>query len=178
MSADQAPQYDELDSVLRGMEAVGAAEAHGIIAGVLSGPTPRADAWNKTVLADIDPAADTTAAERLLGALRAETQTRLAERESDFSPLLPGEHASLIERVGALADFCRGFLFGLVAGGVRDLNKLPDDAREVVNDFMRIAEAEADSPTGDEADEHALAELTEYVRVGVQLVYEELHSGD
>jgi hypothetical protein len=128
-------------------------------------------------LADIDPAADTARIERLLGALRADTETRLAARESEFAPLLPDEERSLDDRVTALADFCRGYLFGLVAGGVRDLAQLPAEANEVVNDLVKIAEAEAE-PSAGETEEQALSELIEYVRVGVQLVYEELHSAD
>ena len=81
---------------------------------------------------------------RMLGALRAHTQARLAERESAFAPLLPGDDAALHERVGALADFCRGYVLGLVEGGVHDLDQLPVEAREAVNDFMIIADVEAE----------------------------------
>lgn len=177
MSADQLPDYDQLERSLRAMDALGAAEAHGVIAGVLSGPKPSAEAWVKSIFAGIDASVDSATAERPLGELRVYTEARLAERESDFNPLLPGDEASFAERVGALADFCRGYVLGLVAGGIRDLNELPGDAREVVNDFLKIAEAETDGD-GTEVEEQAFADLTEYVRVGVQLVYEELHAND
>ena len=41
---------------------------------------------------------------------------------------------------------------------------------------MKISEAEAEA--SDELEEYAFTELLEYVRVGVQLVYEELHVAD
>ncbi len=155
-----------------------ASEAHGVITGVACTPSSK-DAWVKVVFADVDPTADSMDAERLLGVLRAQTQTRLTERESDFAPLLPADDSSLGARVAALADFCSGYLLGLVAGGVSDLAKLPGDAREVVNDFVKIAQAEADTESvATEVEEQALLELVEYVRVGVQLIYEELHSAD
>jgi uncharacterized protein YgfB (UPF0149 family) len=143
---------------------------------VLCAPRPSAEALGKTVLADMNPGADTREVERLLGALRATTQMRLTERDSEFTPLLPGEDAGLAERVAALADFCRGYVMGLLAGGVSDLAALPGDAREVVEDMIKIAQAEAGETA--EAEERALAELTEYVRVGVQVVYEALHADD
>lgn len=177
MSDHNPPDYEELERALRALEAMGAAEAHGVIAGVLSGPRPNNEAWAAAVLADVLPAADRAGAEHLLGDLRAETEKQLTARESDFSPLLPHEDSTLPARVGALADFCRGYVLGLVAGGVRDLGQLPHDAREVVDDFMKIAEAETES-VATEVEEQALAELVEYVRVGVQLVYEALHTDD
>lgn len=113
----------------------------------------------------------------MLNMLCAYTETRLAGRESEFELLLPDENGALEQRVNALADFCRGFLLGLVAGGVTELSALPADAREVVEDFMKIAEAEADGRTSD-VEEKAFTEIAEYVRTGVQLVYESLHPGD
>jgi len=159
------------------MDTISAAEAHGVIAGELCGPRPNDEASAKAILADVDPAIDTSLAQDLLTALRAETALRLAGRESEFSPLLPDDGRDLLQRVSALADFCRGYLLGLAAGGMTDLAHLPGDAREVVEDFTKIAEAEADS-AADEVEEQALAELTEYVRLGVQIVYEELHGTD
>jgi len=178
MPADQdLPDYDSLERELQALEIPGAAECHGVIAGVLSSPQPSTEAWVQSVFADANAAADSSEAERLLEALRDYTETRLAARESEFFLLLPDDDRTLTERATALADFCRGFLMGLVAGGVRELDALPAEAREVVEDFMKIAEAEADG-RATEVEEQALAEIGEYVRTGVQLVYEELRSAD
>ena len=178
MPADQdLPDYDSLERELQALEIPGAAECHGVIAGVLSSPQPSNEAWVQSVFADANAAADSSEAERLLEGLRDYTDTRLAARESEFFLLLPDDDRTLAERATALADFCRGFLLGLVAGGVRELDALPAEAREVVEDFMKIAEAEADG-RATEVEEHALAQISEYVRTGVQLVYEELRSAD
>jgi hypothetical protein len=171
------PDYDSLESELHALEVPGAAEAHGVIAGVLSSPRPSTDAWVAAVLGDANAALDSAEAERLLDELRTYTEARLAGRESEFELLLPDEQCALEARVIALADFCRGYLMGLVAGGVSELATLPADAREVVEDFMKIAEAEADGRAG-EVEEQAFVEIIEYVRTGVQLVYESLHPGD
>jgi uncharacterized protein YgfB (UPF0149 family) len=178
VSADNVlPDYDELERALFALGEMSAAEAHGVIAGLLRAPRPSADVWARTLFADVDPAADNAEAERLLGALRAQTQTWLAARESEFVPLLPSTERSLDAQVAALADFCRGYVVGLVAGGMREFAGLPADAREIIEDFMKIAEAEVEDRTA-ETEAQAFTELTEYVRVGVQLIYEELHSTD
>jgi uncharacterized protein len=170
------PPYDELEDELRALDAVNAAEAHGVIAGLASAAPARVDAAIRIVLGDAGAGSDNAPALRLLEDVGRYTETRLAARDSAFELLLPDEAQPMDARTGALADFCRGYLMGLVAGDVREFAALPGDAREVVEDFMKIAEAQAADVS--ETEEQALAELTEYVRTGVQVIYEELRSAD
>jgi len=44
----------------------------------------------------------------------------------------------------------------------------------VVRDFIEISRAGVDASQGEESNEAAYAELVEFVRVGVQLLFEEL----
>lgn len=109
----------------------------------------------------------------MLGVLLEQTRERLERRAFEFEPLLPGEGTDLPQRVQALAEWCRGFLLGLVAGGIKDIRRLTGEAREAVRDILEIAEAEVGE---DERGEATEKDLVEYVCVGVQIVYEELHS--
>lgn len=105
-----------------------------------------------------------------------ETRHHLGAARFDFELLLPGETASISERAEALADWCRGFVLGLLHNRAFSVSQLPGDAAEIVRDIMAICEAEGGA--GDpEQEERALFELTEYVRIGVQLVYMELNAG-
>jgi uncharacterized protein YgfB (UPF0149 family) len=162
---------------------LGAAEAHGVIAGVfavapLSGEEA-ARRWRELVLEGLPQDPEEEAARReagaLLEALAAGLERRLASRGFEFEPLLPGEEADLDTRVRALAEWCRGFLLGLVAGGLKDLRTLPGEAGEAVRDLVEIAEVELGEGESGEAAERALAELIEYVRAAVTLLYEDLH---
>lgn len=91
----------------------------------------------------------------------------------EFALLLPGDDASIADRTGALADWARGFAVALLRGDELTPEGLDGDSTEVVHDLVKISEAR---PGGDsEEDERALTELEEYMRVGVQLVFEELH---
>ena len=48
------------------------------------------------------------------------------------------------------------------------------DAGEIVRDITRISETELDASGAGEEEARALVEIVEYLRVGVQLVFEEL----
>jgi len=92
---------------------------------------------------------------------------------SGFALLLPDGDDPIEERTEALADWARGFTVALLRGDELTLKDLPDNSAEVVKDLVKISEAQPGA-RGEE-DERALTEIEEYMRVGVQLVYEELH---
>ncbi len=66
-------------------------------------------------------------------------------------------------RLFALGRWCEGFMLGFAAGCSASGHPLPEDAREILADFARIAEVAADDVEDSEAD---YMEVTEYVRVG------------
>lgn len=110
-----------------------------------------------------------------LDALREITLEGLFDPDLSFMPLLPDDDNSLDRRVSALARWCSGFLFGLSYRGRFDPGQLSDEVREIVTDLSELSKAEL---TADEADtenaEADYAELVEYVRVGVQMIFLEL----
>lgn len=171
------PSYDEASQLLEEAGILtGAAEAHGIITGVLSAPNGTRVAWQPLILGrEVEQAqAVPMALKQLLKTLHQSAYAHLNGVECDFALLLPGDEHSLQEQIEALTDWCRGYLLGLYAGGVQDGETLPADAGEIVRDITRISEAEMDASLADEEEAKALVEIVEYLRVGVQLVFEEL----
>src|SRR3546814_15193153 len=79
------------------------------------------------------------------------------------------DEAGLAERSGALFEWCRGFLgaFGLAAGKDPPLS---DESRAALTDIARLAAA-SPQDDGDAADEQALAEIEEFVRVATPLLH-------
>lgn len=151
---------------------VDAAEAHGSLCGALCAVAAyRFDDWVGEVLPD---AAGGTRARTLLATLFDETTRALGGEAMDFAPLLPDDAAPLEDRVAALAEWCAGFLYGLGAGQLPSLDQVPGEVGEVLRDFGEIGRAEVGAEDPAEANETAYAELHEFVRVGAQLVYEEL----
>lgn len=170
------PAYDDAVRVLHEAGVpTGASEAHGIITGVLCAPNGERVAWQRLILGRKSAGGATPAAlTQLLAALHRSTYAHLSGVECDFTPLLPGDEHGLAEQIEGLSDWCRGYLYGLHAGGVQDAQNLAGDAGEIVRDITRLSEAELDGELADEEEARALVEIVEYLRVGVQLVFEEL----
>lgn len=90
-----------------------------------------------------------------------------------FAPLLPDDDASMDERLTGLAGWCQSFLAGLVAGlsrrGVESLQGLPEEVREIVQDFAAIAQLDTELGDADDGDAD-FVELEEYAKVGALLI--------
>jgi yecA family protein len=172
--------HDEVDSALRRCGASwDAAQTHGLLAGTLAIAGPESGfRWLSQVLEGTDPGDGLRdACERVLGDMFAHTYRQLAERQSEFEPLLPDDDIDTGVRTTALAHWCEGFLHGLVAdehaAAVRE--KLSaEPMADIIRDLLQITRASADVDSDDEANEVAYAELVEYLRVAAQLAYEEL----
>lgn len=151
----------------------GAAEMHGIVTGMLTAPKRENILWKELILGR-DAGSPSVDLIRMLDSIFRLTEEHLKGVECDFAPLLPGDHFSLLDQVDGLSDWCRGYLIGLHASGVNTFAPLPGEAGEFVQDIARIAEAESNDALDDEAERRALVEIVEYIRVGVQLVFDEM----
>lgn len=90
----------------------------------------------------------------------------------EFSPFLPDDEFQLFERAQALSEWCQGFLQGL---GHADIKmSWPGNCREIIDDLIAISQLDPDSNEDD--DEASFMELTEYVRVGVELIRVDLQA--
>lgn len=166
--------YDELRDALElaGVELT-AGELHGAISGLVCA-TPDNDLrqlWS--VLLAGPPPEGTLAG--MADRVAVQTAHLLEDRQMAFQPLLPEDDASIDERTEELARWCGSFLAGLGAAGTVNKDAMGEQVGEIVLDFSRISQAGFDEADEDpEEAENAFAEILEYVRVGVQLVYEEL----
>jgi len=101
------------------------------------------------------------------------TVDELYRDDGNFSLLLTDEESGVSLRLQSLADWCRGFLLGLLNGEKVAIDEFSSDASEIARDMISISEVEA-SREGEDS-EWDLTEVEEYVRVGVQLIFEELY---
>jgi len=157
---------DQLDQLRLGIDA---AELHGALCGYLSGGADapaRAD-WLGKVMAD--PHAVPVAPDSALDRMFVATGQSLESPDFGFDLLLPNVDLPVVERGDALMSWCRGFLggFGLSAGASPPLSEESGDA---LGDLARMAASDLsyDDP---EADEEALEEVAEFVRVAVLLLH-------
>ena len=177
---EQSIDHDMLDAALKRCGANwDAGQAHGLLCSRLA--ILGSDAgigWLDQVLEGSDPDnALRRDCESMLDTLYAYTHLQLSDRQSAFEPLLPGESDSTIIRAEAIARWCEGFLHGLVSGSPDDDLKerlASEPLNDIIKDMLQITRATVDDGTDAETNESAYAELVEYLRVAVQLTYEEL----
>ena len=146
-----------------------AAEFHGILTGLVCTchSDKNIDQWQDLLLAKSE-------AQPLLDAMRdlmALTERSLESPDFSFQPIFCSA-TSLPERTHALGDWCRGFTLDFGWDDTTTVTSFGEDTTEALSDITHIALAEpgTDPP---ETEEGALVELEEYLRVSVQLIYEE-----
>ena len=176
--SDANEALQRLDAALGQVETeMRAVECHGTLIGLLCarGEMEKQE-WLDYIAHALNPA-DLLAREALetFGVLFEAARGQLGDSNLDFQPLLPGDDAPVEERIGSLAQWAQGFLLGMSAGGLQDIENLPGDSGEIIRDFVDISRADTYELEGSEEDEVAYNELLEYVRTGVLLVNEELH---
>ena len=176
-SPSAAPELPLHAEVVREAESlqlgVDASELHGALCGYLcgGGRAGRRDWLTRLAIESDDgvvPATD-AALDRLFRA----SQDQLGHPGMGFALLLPEDEAPVEERAESLLAWCRGFLggFGLATGAEAPLSA---EAAEALDDLSRIAASQLsyDEP---EADETALTEIVEFVRVAAMLLYGDCH---
>ncbi len=158
--------YDTWTAILEQADVtLGASEAHGVLTGLACAGTFD-DASALAALGANENDAELIDALEL--ARRHLTDT-LAEAELGLEPLLPDEEQPTVQRSRALTEWCHGFVAGFYFHDRdRDVGDYPEVVGEALTDIGDLAEA---SGTVSESD---LEELVEYLRVAVQLIYEEV----
>ncbi|MEN9680743.1 MAG: hypothetical protein RLZZ627_636 [Pseudomonadota bacterium] len=158
------------DLMIRGELSGSAAEVHGHLSGMLCMDTATDPAqWLEDFFGDETPQEGEYDRETF-EALYRQTRRQLTDPDFSFQPLLPDDQESLDSRALALGEWCHGFLQGLGYSG--ETSEWPGESNEILRDFLEIVRL--DVQTAEDADEEAYAELTEYVRVGVQVIQSEL----
>jgi uncharacterized protein YgfB (UPF0149 family) len=173
--------FPEIARVLQDMQSsVPAAESHGCLCGALCTTAHYSvERWLDELVAQDDDVADNQADQgdvrhQPLSLLFADTVRALRGDEMEFELLLPDDDNALEDRAVALSQWCQGFLYGFGSGDPVDARELPPDVDEVLRDLTHIGRATVESRDGSEEEEQAYAQIVEYVRVGVQLIHDEL----
>lgn len=181
------PDIPQLEDLLFHVDAAfGATESHGALCGMLcaQGATDAAQ-WMLHVLGEHDESSKALqqTGKKLIQIHQISVE-QMNDNDVEFELMLPDDDEPLEDRVEALGDWCQGFVYGLAAGGIKQDTELPEDSKELITDILEISRAayviddEAEmniaEEDGSEEDEVAFMEVSEYVRMGILLIYEEL----
>jgi uncharacterized protein YgfB (UPF0149 family) len=178
------PDFDTVDQVLRKAgAAVEAAEAQGAFCGAVAILGPHAEpAWiAETLESSNSDNALTAECAQVLSQVARVSYAWLEEGDLSLRLLLPDDEESMEMRVHSLAAWCQGFMHSLAVAGAEDkgdANSGPrsEISREILKDFSEITKATAlddENEMDEEEAEASYLELVEFVRVSVQLIYEE-----
>jgi uncharacterized protein YgfB (UPF0149 family) len=179
--------FAEVVRVLAGLgSSVPATEAHGCLVGALcTSPHYPMERWLEEIIPDEDRRADDDS-QQALRLLYADTLNALRGEDMEFEALLPDDDIPLASRASGLSQWCQGFLYGFGTGqaltqanaAAAKQDELPGNVNEILNDLTHIGRASVElEGDGNESEEEAYAEVVEYVRVGVQLIHDELIPG-
>lgn len=149
------------------LEAAGIAlspsEAHGVMTGLVCA----GNADDEAAFSALGDPGDVLELGNFVEAMRAQLAQGLAGGELDFAPLLPDSDQSTAQQSRALTKWCSGFIAGYYFRGDGRRQECSEAVREALEDMTALADA------GGTVDEAGLSEIVEYLRVAVQLIYEE-----
>lgn len=174
MSESEAPCFSTINKTLSSAELLtSAAEAHGILSGIICGGEDlNSSAW-KTHFNDIvnEGLGLPMATKKIIEQLYTYTADKCAGNALDFTLLLPSDECPLAERAESVAQWSQGFLagFGMVQ---QNLNKAEHDIQEVIRDIRDISQLELDADDEGEGSEMAYVEIVEYLRVAAMLCFD------
>ena len=176
MHPPQPVYYDQLQAALLEAELeLSASEVHGVMCGSIcnqmkTGVSPN---LQQLLTSGKEISTESLASLRdILESLLRQTVDSLYRNLNEFNLLLPDDNESLSLRSRALADWCRGFMIGLLNKESFYIDQLSTDSEEMARDILAVSELEP--AQGDEDSEWDFAEVEEYVKVGAQLIFEEM----
>ena len=177
MSQNQHLDYYEVLEVLDAASSpLQAAECHGLLSGLICAAgfaDPRV--WVPELFEAYNPQSSSEErAYKLTQVLYETAITAFNSTELEFELLLPDDEQTLVERTEALGAWCQGFLAGLGLGGMPDEHRLSPEVKELLEDLSQVAKVGFEGEEFNEDDSVAFEEVTEYVRVGVIFMFEEL----
>ena len=171
-NAAKLPEYQLVEKKLRDVDSeLSAAECHGLVSALLlsENHVPALEIISR----DPQKLAEDEQFMMVFRQLVEMTAEAYRNDDFDFPLLLPSDEQPLTDRSIALADWCRGFVMGVLETGIKNFDALPGDAAEVANDIVSISQMDSSGEEG--GSESDLMQLQEYVRVGVQIIYDNLH---
>lgn len=172
------PNYQDIKNALgQASNLVTPAELHGILCGLVCAGLKKLDtaSLEESLMLHLPENENDSTHNMTLNELFTSTQTKIQQFELDFTLLLPEqENSTLAERAQEFGKWCDGFLAGIGLAGTplsyRDENEVSD----ILHKLGEVAKIQYHNITFTEEDEVAFFDITEFVRLSVFAIYQEL----
>ncbi len=170
----QRKLYQDLDQKLKSTSwNSSVSEAHGLLAGLACRGIGSGEVGNKMYLFQISNAGEIALLEGMFELLLRDLQSS----DFTFNILLPDDQATTSQKADEISNWCEGYLQGLYYDGDALINESSESVQEVARDIFDIGGMNhVFIEENDESDEKSLIEIEEYLRVGIQIIYDELAS--
>lgn len=168
--------FQELNEILQDIGALlSAAETHGLIIGQMCSQSERELAgWIMDIYEMVDATEPLQEKDELV--LRSVIYAAEEDLQSDelaFELMLPDAEDDPSVQLEQLVCWCQGFIAGFGLNTSDEMLKgMSDDAKEIVDDLLDISKSDFEM-SDEESDETALFEISEYLRMGVLLLFTE-----
>ncbi len=147
------------------------AEAQGLLCGLLCHARENVRSrWVDELL----PAASLNRLQAVLDELYSKTCAALNDQNLGFEPILPDETCSISGRSQALSLWCQSFLYGLGLAAKNVEKGVSSLGQEALRDLTEITRMDTELVEESDENEAAFIELSEFLRIAVITIYEEL----
>lgn len=102
------------------------------------------------------------------------SQQQIANLDFEFQLMLPNDDDSLMNRAQAFGLWCAGFTEGLTMAGIDPLQVEEDEIQEAIQHLAEFAQLDYESLEMEEQDEKAFVDVSEYTRMAVLRIYNEI----
>lgn len=162
------PSYSDIQNSLENLGATtDSSEIHGSLCGLLIDNRSSSE-WISSFLDKTPAGNDLLASEHIEELIQLYTTTKQQINDSVLALelLLPEDDLDISIRLEALSHWCQGFLFGLGSISKLDEKNMHQDVKEFMDDLLGITQIDTEEASSNET-EQDLAEVVEYVRMGV-----------
>ncbi len=146
------------------------AEVHGLMCGLICTTGAQNFNWKAQLLGSKPNPKSLEILEQLYEA----TSLQLAEFSLGLKLILPEDKTDIGKRTESLGLFCQGFLIGLGQSTYLKERPLCDESKGALRDITEISRVDYTDMQHNETEEVAYVELSEYVRLGVIMLYHDL----
>lgn len=171
------PNYHDVKHALeRAHNLVTPAELHGILCGLICAGSKNLEerSVSEILMLDLAEEAESDENNLTLNALFGNTKQKIEQFELDFQLLLPEDEQPLSERAYEFGKWCEGFLAGVGLSNAPHAYRDQNEVDDILHKLSEASRIEFSNLGYDDEDEYLFSQITEFVRLSVFAIYQEL----
>jgi yecA family protein len=168
-SPEHLPNFDAfVENIAALALPISASELHGMLCGYLcAGAFQKSEHYLRALIAKDSNNHSTRNAASALFEIYTLSKHQITTLDFDFKLLLPDDSEPLADRAQAFSEWCEGFSQALTMAGISYEHLEDEESQEALQHIKEFAQLDYHNLDIDEDDEKALMEVSEYTRMAV-----------